>query len=292
MEGIKVRVPATTANLACGFDTLGCALSLYNTMSFSMSEKPSFTGCPEEFMTEENLAWQGYTAVFRSLGAQIMPAQIEISADIPLCRGLGSSAAMLAGGAIAANAMLNAGLSKDSLLDILTPIEGHPDNLAPALLGGMVAAMLNEGKVYYSKLPVSNELRFIALSPEFPLSTGKARAALPKLVLFPDAVFNLSRLALLPRALEEGDEELLALCLKDRLHEQYRMALIPGFDEVKALTEELGAKAFCISGAGPTLLCISKNKALSVKLENAISGIRGNWAVRDLSVDYLGAVCL
>ena len=148
MISVTVRVPATTANLACGFDTLGCALSLYNTLSFTLSDRLSFTGCDEEFQTPDNLACQGFDAVYARLGRPAPAVHIDIRADIPVCRGLGSSAAMLAAGAMAANALSGAKLSKAELLSIITPIEGHPDNLAPALFGGLVASTSRDGKVY------------------------------------------------------------------------------------------------------------------------------------------------
>ena len=147
MNSVTVRVPATTANLACGFDTVGCALSLYNTLSFTLSDRLSFTGCDEEFQTPDNLAFRGFDAVYAHLGRPAPAVRIDISSDIPVCRGLGSSAAMLAAGAAAANALSGAGLSKADLLSIVTPIEGHPDNLAPAFFGGLVASSLCDGRV-------------------------------------------------------------------------------------------------------------------------------------------------
>ena len=196
MNSVTVRVPATTANLACGFDTLGCALSLYNTLSFTLSDRLSFTGCDEEFQTPDNLACQGFDAVYARLGRPAPSVHIDIRADIPVCRGLGSSAAMLAAGAMAANALSGAELSKAELLSIITPIEGHPDNLAPALFGGLVASTSRDGKVYSAHYPVHESLHFVVLSPDYTLSTHKARAALPSSVSFADAVFDLSHLAM------------------------------------------------------------------------------------------------
>ena len=166
MNSVTVRVPATTANLACGFDTLGCALSLYNTLSFTLSDRLSFTGCDEEFQTPDNLACQGFDAVYARLGRPAPAVHIDIRADIPVCRGLGSSAAMLAAGAMAANALSGAKLSKAELLSIITPIEGHPDNLAPALFGGLVASTSRDGKVYSAHYPVHESLHFVVLSPD------------------------------------------------------------------------------------------------------------------------------
>ena len=254
---VTVRVPATTANLACGFDTLGCALNVYNTLSFSPAEKLSFSGCPEEFRNEDNLAWLGYKAVFEHLGRQPFPAAIDIRSDIPVCRGLGSSAAMIAAGAVAADALCGAGLSRAELLSVVTPIEGHPDNLAPALLGGLTASLCEDGRVFSVSYPVHPALRFVVLSPDYTLSTQLARGALPAEIPFGDAVYNLSHLALLPRAMALGDEALLSRCLSDKLHQPYRRALIAEYDAVEKLAHILGCHAVCVSGAGPSILCLT-----------------------------------
>ena len=292
MESVTVRVPATTANLACGFDTLGCALSLYNTLRFTLSDKLGFSGCDEEFQNEDNLAWQAFRAVYAHLGRPVPAVRIDISADIPVSRGLGSSAAMLAAGAVAANALSGAELSGAELLAVVTPIEGHPDNLAPALFGGLVASLYCGGKAYCSSLPVNPALHFIILSPDYTLSTQAARAALPENLPFTDAVYELPRLALLPKALAEGDEELLSICLSDRLHQPWRSPLIPGMEDVRSAAAALGCHAFCISGAGSSLLCISRDPSFAGKLSCAVSSLPHSWVVRELCVDPAGAVII
>ena len=289
MNSVTVRVPATTANLACGFDTLGCALSLYNTLSFTLSDRLSFTGCDEEFQTPYNLACQGFDAVYARLGRPAPAVHIDIRADSPVCRGLGSSAAMLAAGAMAANALSGAELSKAELLSIITPIEGHPDNLAPALFGGLVAATSRDGKVYSAHYPVHESLHFVVLSPDYTLSTHKARAALPSSVSFADAVFDLSHLAMLPHAVALGDEEMISICLSDKLHQPYRFPLIPGSGDVRRIAEDLGCKALCISDAGPSLLCLTRDADFAEKLSAAVAALPHNWQVRDLAVDSTGA---
>ena len=292
MDSVTVRVPATTANLACGFDVVGCAYSLYNTLTFTRAEALSFSGCEAEFQNTENLAWQAYAAVFAHLGREPLPVHIHIEADIPVCRGLGSSAAMLAAGAVGANALSGADLSMHELLDVVTPIEGHPDNLAPALFGGLVASVMHGGKVYSSVLPVSPALHFVVLSPDYTLSTHEARAALPKQVPFGDAIFNLSRLALLPRAFETGDLELITLCLDDKLHQPYRRPLIHGIDEVQSAAASLGCHAFCVSGAGPSLLCVTDDPAFAPRMADAVRELPHRWELRDLTIDPTGTVIL
>ena len=292
MDSVTVRVPATSANLACGFDVLGCAWSLYNTLRFTPADALSFTGCDAEFQNTDNLAWQGYAALYRHLGQTPPPVRIDIAADIPVCRGLGSSAAMLVAGVMAANALSGAALSKPALLDIVNPLEGHPDNLAPALYGGLVASMMDGDRVYSHTLPVHPSLCFVLLYPDYTLPTSAARAALPKEIPFSDAVFNLSRLAMLPGALAAGDLPLISHCLDDRLHQPYRRPLIHGMDEVQSAAAALGCHAFCVSGAGPSLLCVTDDPTFADRLRHAVSPLPHHWTVRALPLDLDGAALL
>ena len=288
MARITVRVPATTANLAAGFDTLGCALTLYNTLSFEESDHLSFSGCDQAYQNEDNLAYQGFARVYAHIGKPVPPVHIDIRAEIPVSRGLGSSAALLAAGAAAANHLSKAGLSKDMLIALTTQIEGHPDNLAPAFCGGLTASMMEDGQVYSIRYTPHPALRFVALSPDFPLSTHAARAVLPAAIPHADAVFNVSRVAVLLGALQNGNEEVIAAALKDRLHQPYRQSLIDEYDAVRTLSEQNGCKALCISGAGPTLLCLTKDKAFAAKMQKAAASLSHRWTVRDLQVDPVG----
>lgn len=293
MERVTIRVPATTANLAAGFDVLGCALGLYNTLSFTPAERLSFSGCDEQYQTTENLAYVAYERVWRELRrSDVPPVHIHIQADIPVCRGLGSSAALIAAGAMAANIMAGKPFDKRQLLSLTTEIEGHPDNLAPALLGGLTASMLLGGQVYTVEYLSHPELRFVALSPDFPLSTHEARRVLPSMVSHSDAVRNAGFLAVLLRAIEQGDEELIAASLQDRLHQPYRRRLIPEYDKIEALANQNGCRAVCISGAGPTILCVTRDEGFAARMERAVFPLEHHWQVRDLPVDYHGAVKL
>ena len=286
---VTVRVPATTANLACGFDSLGCALNIYNTLSFTPSDTLGFSGCPEEFQNEDNLAWLGYKAVYEAIGKTAPTVKIDIRSEIPVCRGLGSSAALIAAGGMAANALSGAELSRSEVLSIVTPVEGHPDNLAPAILGGLTASMTAEGKVYSVRYPVAEGLRFVVLYPDFTLSTHLSRGALPKTVPFADAVFDLSRLALLPKAFMSGDMELIGRVLDDRLHQPYRKPLVSEFDKVESLARSLGCGAVCLSGAGPSILCVTDDDAFAARLRGELSGFEHLWTVLELRVDAEGA---
>ena len=292
MARVTVRVPATTANLAAGFDTLGCALTLYNTISFEESSKLSFSGCDPAYQTTDNLAYQGFACVYAHIGKPVPPVHIDIHAEIPVSSGLGSSAALLAAGAAAANFMACAGLSNDTLIALTTQIEGHPDNLAPAFLGGMTASMTEDGQVYTVRYTPHPDLRFVVLSPDFPLSTREARAVLPVNVPRADAIYNISHTAVLLRAMEIGDEAAIAAALRDKLHQPYRKALIHEFDAVSSLAAQIGCNALCISGAGPTLLCITKDQGFSDRMKSASSALSHRWTIRCLQVDPNGVQLL
>lgn len=292
MEKVTIRVPATTANLAAGFDVLGCALGLYNTLTFTLSDKLRFSGCASQYQNRKNLAYQAYALVWQAhrRGEEAPPVHIHIDADIPVSRGLGSSAALIAAGATAANIMAGKPFTKQQLLTMTTGLEGHPDNLAPALLGGLTASMMVGEQVYTVDYLPHPELRFVALSPDFPLSTHEARQALPTMVNHGDAVRNGGYLAVLLRAIERGDEALIAASLQDRLHQPYRRRLIHEYDQIESLAHHCGCNAVCVSGAGPTVLCITRDTTFAARMTQAVRLLQHTWQVRDLPVDYHGAV--
>ncbi|MGM9619209.1 MAG: homoserine kinase [Oscillospiraceae bacterium] len=292
MGSVTVRVPATTANLAAGFDSVGCALGLYNTLTFTSAERLSFSGCDKAYQNEHNLAYVAYRRVLSALGLPAEGVHIDIQAEIPVSRGLGSSAAMLAAGAMGANALHGSPLSRRELLALCTELEGHPDNVAPALLGGLTASLMAEGEVISVSYDIHPELRFVALIPDFPLSTRAARAVLPDSVPRADAVFNTAHAAVLPRALALGEEKLLAAALQDKLHQPYRRGLIHEYDAVEALAAENGCRAFCISGAGPTLLALTRDAGFAARMQEGVRQLSHVWTVRELPVDREGAQVL
>lgn len=289
---VTVRVPASTANLAAGFDSMGCALGLYNIISFTPSETLFFTGCDEIYRTEENLAYQAYCRVLSAIGLEKEGVKIDITARIPVSRGLGSSAALIVAGAVAANALHGSPLNKETLLAICTELEGHPDNVAPALLGGLTASFMEGRDVISVSYDIHPAIRFVALIPDFPLSTHAARRVLPADVPYADAVFNVARAAVLPGAFARGDDTLLASALKDRLHQPYRSNLIPEYDAIKAIAAQNGCNAFCISGAGPTLLALTTNSGLAEDMAEEVKSLDHHWQIVELPVDFDGAVVL
>ena len=290
MKRVTIRVPATTANLGPGFDAFGCALSLYTDVTFEETESGlEITGCEEEYTGPDNLAYVSYCAVLASLSEEVRGVKIHIDAQIPIGRGLGSSAALLVAGAMGANVLRGNRLSTQGLLNITNAMEGHPDNLAPAFYGGLTASMVDNGLPVTVNFPLHSDWDFIALIPDFHLATTFARSVLPTELPRADAVYNISHGAMVLKALELGDEKLLRNAMQDRLHQPYRKKLIPDYDAIEALVRTTGA-GFCLSGAGPTLLCITRDKALEEKLAKKLGSItEKTWQIIPLHVEFEGA---
>ena len=290
MKRVTIRVPATTANMGPGFDAFGCALSLYTDVTFEETDEGLLiTGCPEEFTGPDNLAYTSYCAVLASMNEEVRGVKIHIDAHIPVCRGLGSSAALLVAGAMGANVLRGNKLSVQGLLNITNAMEGHPDNLAPAFFGGLTASMVDNGLPVCVSFPLHADWEFLALIPEFDLPTSLARSVLPGQVSRADAIYNVSHGALVLKALELGDEKLLRTAMQDKLHQNYRKQLIPDYEKIEALAKSLGC-AFCLSGAGPTLLCITRQKGLEEKLAKKLDAItEKNWQLLPLHVEFQGA---
>lgn len=293
---IKVRVPATSANMGPGFDSLGIALNLYNEFEFrELEDGLEFNGMPEEFCNENNIIYQAMKHCFDKAGYKIKGLEIsEIKQDVPVSRGLGSSSTCIVGGLVGANEILGKKFSDDELLEMAVEIEGHPDNVAPALLGGMVVAIVDENKTYYDKVNIKSGIKFVSIIPNFRLSTEKARSVLPKEISLKDGVYNVSRAALMVACFSSGKYELIKYACKDAFHQNYRSKLIPGFEEVYNKSYELGALACYLSGAGPTIMAIidEKDERFSNKLREFLR-IKGlEWDILELSLDDAGATII
>ena len=280
---IKIQVPATTANIGCGFDTLGMALTLYSTFTFEKNDDYKITGCPEKYQNEDNLVITSYKKVFNKLNKEVIPVSLHIETDIPVSRGLGSSASCIVAGIWAANAMLEYPLSKEECLTIATEIEGHPDNVAPAIYGDLCASFMDD-EVYSVKYHASNDLKLLVMIPDFEVSTHEARKVLPKTIDYKDAIFNVSRVACLCKALEDNNQEMIKHALQDKLHEPYRKELIHEYNEIKEICKD--EVAFFISGSGPTLICITKHD--EQLLINKIKQLKYNWTCLQLNIDKKG----
>lgn len=262
----KIKIPASTANMGAGFDSLGMALSLYNEVEFDIRESGYFQievietndSTNEESievpLNEENLIYQSIQTTLNITGIQMPGLHIRQINRIPQTRGLGSSSACIVGGIIAGNIISGGILSTDAMIDIACSIEGHPDNVLPTFIGGMTAGAMVENSVKFVSIDPPRDLKCCMLIPDFPLSTSQARAVLPDNVSMEDAIFNLSRSALMVGAMAQGRFDLISVALEDRLHESYRKTLIHGFDEVTRAAKKAGALGCCLSGAGPTML--------------------------------------
>lgn len=290
---IKVKVPGTSANLGPGFDCLGIALNIYNSFTFEeISEGLQITGCEDKYKNEDNLIYQSMLETFETVGYSAKGIKMEIQADIPVSRGLGSSAACVIGGVIGANEIAKANLSKKEILEIATRIEGHPDNIAPALFGGLVVSIMEQGKVFYNKVNIGKKIKFIAIIPDFTLSTRESRQILPIAIPYKDAVYNIGRVSLLLSALTNGRLDLVKHGTKDSIHQQYRGVLIPDYFNIIYKSEELGSLGTCLSGAGPTIMAIVEedNSEFMEEIKEYTGTLEDNWDVKELKLDLVGTM--
>lgn len=260
---ITMRVPATTANLGPGFDCLGLALGLYNQVTFApassgLSVKIQGEGADELPADSTNLTVVAAERVFARLGRRPPGVQIVQENGIPIGSGLGSSAAAIVGGMLAANALMGGELTRKELLQLAAEMEGHPDNVVPAALGGLVLVNRVGGQMHIESIPTP-PLQVVVVLPRFTLATAQARAALPAQVPLTDAVFNAGRTALLVRALAAGDYDKLAVAMQDRLHQPYRLPLVPGLEEALRRARAAGAAGAALSGAGPGVVAFARD---------------------------------
>ena len=289
MDKIKIKVPATSANLGSGFDCMGIAFQKYNVFEFEKIPcGVEFEGCDEKYANMNNLSYVAYKAVCDKIGAKPYVKITEIDIDVPVSRGLGSSATLIVAGAIAANELNGRRLTKEQIFAICNDIEGHPDNIAAAIYGGLCASVVIDGTPITVKYPVSDEIYFTAVVPDFEVSTRDARATLPSQVSYGDAIFNMSRTAILPHAFESANFPIIKIATQDRIHERYKRCLFRNISEIEASAYECGAAAFLISGAGSTCLCIS-DKPIYNELNEKISRLENNWKAFSLTVDGEGA---
>lgn len=294
---IRIRIPASTANLGSGFDSLGIALNLYNyieigpALECDISSKDSST-IPTG---EDNLIYFSAKRVYEKCALPFRGLKIVEENHIPFARGLGSSSACIVGGVFGANELLGRPFSTDELLDIASEIEGHPDNVSPALLGGFTVNAKSSDRIFHVKHNVPEKLVFVAFVPPFELKTEAARAVIPKSVSLEDSVFDLSRSALFTSSLLTEKYENLKIACNDRLHQPYRLSLIPGGDKIIESAYENQALAAFISGAGSTIMTIfscEKTMAESIAKNMLSSPDFCGWKYFILNADNSGAVAL
>lgn len=261
---LKIKVPATSANLGPGFDTLGLAIKVYNTFIFSKINKgieiiirDKNTGNIFEIPRGDNLLYQSMKFLFDKNGKEFEGLRIIEEIDIPFARGMGSSATAVVAGLVAANILMDKPYSEKEIINFSVKIEGHPDNVLPALKGGFVINVMGDDLVY-KKMAISNNLKIIMLIPDFQLKTEDLRNVLPDEIKYQDAIFNQSRTALLTACLYDNDWSKLRFAMEDRLHQDYRAELIPGFHTLLEVAYQYGALGVALSGAGPSLIAFCK----------------------------------
>ncbi|HEU4367060.1 MAG TPA: homoserine kinase [Methylomirabilota bacterium] len=294
---VHVRVPATSANLGPGFDALGLALALYNEVTAGEADGVSVTiegeGAGRLPSGGDNVVARGVRQAYEAAGRPFKGVALTCVNRVPTARGLGSSAAAWIGGLVAGNALLGAPLSRDALLALAARAEGHPDNVAAALLGGLtVSCPLDDGRIAAVRLPVPGGVRWVVLVPEVTSATAEARAVLPASVPRADAVFNVQRVALLLAALQAGRLDVLGTALDDRLHQPYRLRLFPWMPPVAEAARAAGALGCVLSGAGPSLLAAvgGDTDAVARSMEGALAAAGVHGRARAFAVDTEGAV--
>ena len=265
MRQITVSVPATSANLGPGFDCLGLALDLRQEVTFNIQSKPglSITARGEDAgkipLDSNNLVYQAAEIIFKRFGYPAKGLSIHQDNQIPIGSGLGSSSSAVLAGLFGANALTGSHLTPQEILQLATDFEGHPDNVAPAVYGGLVLGVQGPEGLVVDRIEIP-QLRVAIILPDFTLLTVDARAALPINVPLKDAIFNAGRVGLLIRALQSADFEKLGIAMQDRLHQPYRMSLVPGMKEAIQALREAGAAGVAISGAGPSLLAFAPTR--------------------------------
>jgi len=295
---VHVEVPASSANLGPGFDALGLALALYNEIEVSESDAVTLAiqgeGADRLASNGRNVVVRGVRMAYEAAGRPFRGCALACVNRIPLARGLGSSAAAWVGGLVAGNALLGSPLDRAALLALAARAEGHPDNVAAALLGGLTVACGGPAGARAMSLPVPPGLRWLVLVPEVLSATADARAVLPASVPRADAVFNVQRVALLLASLQAGRLDLLPSALEDRLHEPYRARLFPWMAAVTEAARAAGALGCVLSGAGPSLLAVAggdvEAAAVGRVMEEALRRAGVNGVARTLAVDTRGAV--
>ena len=296
--GFTVRAPASSANLGPGFDSLGLSVPLHTTLRVTPQDVtevvplgPELEGTPAD---ESNYVYQAMLLAARRAGRPLPPARVEIETEVPLARGLGSSAAALVAGIVAGNELLGRPLTGETVLDVAAREEGHPDNVAPALFGGIVVATLDKLGTHYVRLDPPANLGVTVLVPDFELSTSKARAVLPREYSRADAVHALSHAALLAAALAQGRLELLRHAMQDYIHQVWRAPLVPGLSDILESAHEHGALGAALSGAGPTVLCFHDTREPTAPLHTYLNGVmlRNGLTgrVMDFGIDTRGTV--
>ncbi len=297
---IHVKVPATTANLGPGFDALGLALNLWNEADFIFRDDGQVAltvrgeGQEKLPIDATNMIAESAMMLFDLTGNRCPGLQIDCLNRVPLSSGMGSSSAAMLTGMLGANALLGNPMTDEEILKLAIETEGHPDNVAPAMLGGLVASIVHRDRVVSMRLPARanhGSIHATVVLPDFDFPTQHARALLPKEVARQDAIYNISRAVLVTEALRTGDLTLLGIAMKDSLHQPYRLPLIPGAIPALEAGKQAGAAAVALSGAGPSLIAFSSqvDPAIGEAMKQAFEEAGLSARIFELETSYEGA---
>lgn len=277
---VRVTVPSSTANLGPGFDTLGMALQLYSVVEMQVSEQTSIELIGKELQgtptDKSNLLYVIAAELFQRAGLAVPELHIRASSEAPLTRGLGSSAAAIVGALVAANHLAGEPFTREQLFAMAVKEEGHPDNVGPSFFGGIIVATMPEKDgqpIPYIRLAPPAAMRALVVIPDYALSTEKARNALPQVYSKQDVIYNVGHSSLLVAALAQGRLDLLGQAMGDRLHQPYRAPLVPGLEEILDAATQNGAIGAALSGAGPTILCLTASDSECERLKSFVDQV-------------------
>ncbi|MBF0709633.1 MULTISPECIES: homoserine kinase [unclassified Gemella] len=291
---VEIRVPATSANVGCGFDSLGLALNLYTYFTFEEIESGfELVGFDEKFNDENNLVYKTFLYTLDKLGKRVSGVRIEIDSNVPVSRGLGSSSTCIVGGIYGAYVLCGLPLDRDEIFNLASEIEGHPDNVSPAIYGSLTASCVcDDGTSATLTYDIDPRFKFLALVPNFETSTEEARAIMPVSYSREDALYSSTRIGLILKAFENYDLDILKRVMGDKIHEPYRKKIIYEYDEVKEICEKVDSISFLISGSGSTLLNIYENLDSAEIIREKLSKLENDWQVLELQIDKEGTVIL
>lgn len=286
---IKVRVPATSANLGVGYDCMGLALDDYATVTFEViAHGLEILGCEEAYCNEDNLFYQAFLEGLKYMNETVPGIRITVDTDIPYARGLGSSATCIVAGLAGANALFQNRMNRYELFDLATRMEGHPDNIAPAIFGGLCVSFMEEGNPNMIRYGVKRDLQFVTMIPDYEVSTKSAREVLPNNMSYAQAVYQMGRCAALAKAIEIGNAMIMKRACTDQMQEPYRKELIPEYADVNKLCEDAGMITMYISGSGSTMIALTQEEADAGVLAETIKKRYPTWDVRILKATYDG----
>lgn len=291
---VKIRIPATSANVGCGFDTLGIALTMYSTFEFEKLEDGNveFLGFEEKYCNNNNMVYKAMKKTLELLGKDIAGVRISIDNDVPISRGLGSSATCAVAGIYGAFLLTKTPIDKNLIFNIATEIEGHPDNVSPAIFGGLSASCTTDEGAFTVTYDIDERFQFLALIPNFETSTEEARKVMPRVYDLKDCVYSYSRLGVVLKAFETYNLDLLRKVMDDKIHEPYRKKIIQEYSDVRNICKSIDSVCFMISGSGSTLMNIMADKSNLEKIKDKLKTLEYSWKAVLLKVDKEGAKIL